>query len=96
MVGVMAMDRLKAKGRREAGRFAAIPHAIINSPNFQKANGYAIKLLIQMAEQLRFEKGGGTKNNGDLCVSWSLMKDRGWRSKDTLKRAGRTALLRPY
>ena len=83
----MAMDRLKAKGRREEGRFAAIPHAIINSPNFQKINGNAAKLLLQMTEQLRFEKGGGTKNNGDLCISWSIMKDKGWRSKNTLQRA---------
>ena len=83
----MAMNRLKAKGRREAGGFAAIPHAIIDSPNFRKMKGNAVKLLVQMVELLRFEKGGGTKNNGDLCISWSVMQDKGWRSKNTLQRA---------
>ena len=83
----MVMNRQKAKGRRESGNFALLPFNLINSPNFQNASGYAVKLLVQMMEQLRFEKGGGTRNNGDLCISWSLMKPRGWRSKDTLQRA---------
>ncbi|WP_419533341.1 hypothetical protein [Endozoicomonas sp.] len=83
----MAMNREKAKGRKEGGHFVAIPHAIINSSNFRKMGGYAVKLLTQMIEQLRYVKGGGTKNNGDLCVSWSLMKGKGWRSKGTLQRA---------
>ncbi|WP_419536409.1 hypothetical protein [Endozoicomonas sp.] len=83
----MALNRQKAKGRRESGHFAAIPHALIQSGNFQRMSGNAVKLLVQMIEQLRFQKGGGTKNNGDLCVSWSVMRERGWRSKDTLQRA---------
>lgn len=83
----MAITRSKAKGRREGGNFAVLPHAVINSQNFMQASGFAIKLLMQMMAQLRFEKDGGTKNNGDLCVSWSLMKNRGWRSKSTLQRA---------
>lgn len=83
----MAMSRLKAKGRRESGRYAIVPHDIISSPNFQKMNGNAVKLLLQLMEQLRFKKGAGPSNNGDLCVSWSVMKNKGWRSKNTLQRA---------
>lgn len=82
----MALNRQKSQGRRDGDKFFALPYAVIESPNFQKLSGSAVKLLVQMGHQLRFQKGG-TKNNGDLCVSWSVMKERGWRSKDTLQRA---------
>lgn len=38
-------------------------------------------LIMDLAGQYR------GNNNGDLCPAWSLMKDRGWKSKDTLSRA---------
>ena len=82
----MALNRDKSKGRRDGDKFFALPYAVIESFNFQKLSGYAVKLLVQMGHKLRFQKGG-TKNNGDLCVSWSVMKEQGWRSKDTLQRA---------
>lgn len=31
-------------------------------------------------------------NNGDLCAAWTLMKKRGWRSRDTLSKARRELL----
>lgn len=31
-------------------------------------------------------------NNGDICLAWSVMKERGWTSRDTLAKA-RTELL---
>ena len=83
----MAINRRTVKGRKEGGGFAAIPHAIIASSNYKKMGGNAVKLLTQIVGKLRFSKDKTTKNNGDLCVSWSLMKDHGWRSKGTLQRA---------
>ncbi|WP_095210365.1 hypothetical protein [Endozoicomonas ascidiicola] len=71
----MAFNRQKSKNRREGGNFFSIPYAVIESPNFQKLSGSAAKLLVQMGSQIRFQKGG-TKNNGDLCVSWSVMKQQ--------------------
>ncbi|OED45238.1 hypothetical protein ACH42_05250 [Endozoicomonas sp. (ex Bugula neritina AB1)] len=83
----MAFNRAKNNKRRTNGHFALLPYAVISSPNFRLMSGFAVKLLIQMMAQIRFRKGGETRNNGDLCVSWTLMKDQGWRSKDTLYRA---------
>ena len=83
----MARSIFKAKGRKGSGHFAAVPHAVITSPNFQKMQGNAVKLLVQMIDQLRFGKDKATTNNGDLCVSWTLMKEQGWKSKATLQNA---------
>ena len=46
--------------------------------NFIKLTPYAIKLLTDLGGQYR------GFNNGDLCATWTFMRDRGWRSKDTL------------
>jgi len=77
----MARDRVKSKGRRESGSFISLPHNIVNSDEFCKLSAISVKLLIDLFSQF---KG---KNNGDLCCSWTPMKKRGWRSKDTLFRA---------
>jgi hypothetical protein len=43
-------------------------------------------MILDLMSQMRF-KGDGANNNGDLCLTWSVMRDRGWRSKQTLERA---------
>jgi hypothetical protein len=70
-----------AKQRRKAGGFVAMPYAVIRSPQFVRLSPYGVKLLCDMLAQLRGQ------NNGDLCASWTLMKLRGWRSKDTLSKS---------
>ena len=80
----MSRSRIKAKGRREKGQFIALPTAVMDHPNFINLSAQGRSLLLDLMRQLRFEKGGGTKNNGDLCATFSLMKQRGWKSKDTL------------
>jgi hypothetical protein len=40
-----------------------------------------VKLLIDLTAQF---KGF---NNGDLCLTWSNMEKRGWKSRDTLNKA---------
>lgn len=79
-------DRIKIKGRRESGSFVAIPHDCLNHPNFTALSPKAVKLLFDMAAQYR------GNNNGDLCVTWSLMKKRGWGSEDTLNKARKELL----
>lgn len=53
----------------------------MNNPSFTNLGGTATKLLLVMAYHY---KG---KNNGDLSVSWSLMKAFGFKSEATLSRA---------
>lgn len=55
-----------------------MPKAVLRNPNFLLLTPYATKLLLDLGEQYI-----GT-NNGDLCATWSLMRERGWKSKDTL------------
>lgn len=69
------------KGRRRTPPFVALQHRVLASPNFVALSPRAVKLLMDVCSQYR-----GT-NNGDLCVTWSLMKKRGWRSKETLAAA---------
>lgn len=83
----MAKTYSKAKGRRESGRFHQIPDQVLTHDNFSRLGGSATKLLMQMASQLRYGPKGGTTNNGDLTAVWSIMKERGWKSKWTLERA---------
>lgn len=80
----MAVNRQKAKGRRESGAFVPLPCSVLNHPNFTALTPKAIKLLMDLLSQLRF-KSGGPVNNGDLCATISLMTKRGWRSKETLE-----------
>ncbi|MES9933558.1 MAG: hypothetical protein ABW162_12165 [Candidatus Sedimenticola sp. PURPLELP] len=82
----MTISRLKAKGRRESGPFVPLPCSILDHDNFISLTPKATKLLLDMASQLRFAKGGPS-NNGDISITWSIMKNRGWKSKETLKNA---------
>ncbi len=67
--------------RREPGGFAAIPHCLLNSKVYTGLSAHAVKLLNDLLAQF---KGF---NNGDLCLSWSIMEKRGWKSRDTLNKA---------
>lgn len=86
----MPRTRLKAKGRRDSGSFAAIPHDILDSPEWAKLSAYAVKALLDLFAQYR-----GT-NNGDLSATWSQMQRCGWRSKDTLYRALQELLVKGW
>lgn len=76
----MARDRIKSKGRRESGRFAPLPINMLESRNFRNLSARGRSLLFEFCAQLRFNKDG-TANNGDLQATFSLMRDRGWKSK---------------
>ena len=79
-------SRLKTKGRRDTWTFAKLPHHVLESREYAKLNGSAVKLLIDLLGQFRGQ------NNGDFTLAWRVMSKRGWRSRDTLNRA-RTELL---
>jgi hypothetical protein len=86
------LDRTQSRGghkkknwlaaeRRERGGFAALPHCLLESQVFVDLSARAVKLLVDLLAQF---KGF---NNGDLCMAWSVMKERGWKSRDTLNKA---------
>jgi len=77
-IHVMTQSRGKAKGRRSSGTFVAIPHAVIDSPNWQSCSATAIKMLTELARQYN------GYNNGDLAATLSMMKKRGWSSPETI------------
>lgn len=75
-------NRIKAKGRRESGFFIALPMNVIEHPNYINLSMAAHKILNGLFIQIRF-KQGNIINNGDLCATWSIMKNRGIGSQET-------------
>ena len=82
----MTRERWKHKGRSESGGFFAIPFAVMDSPNWKALPTRAIKLVCDLGRQYR------GKNNGDLSAAWTVMRKRGWKSRDTLDAAIKDAL----
>lgn len=87
----MTLKRHRAKGRREGGAFAPIPCTVLNHDNYKRLSPSAVKLLFDLIAQLRFSEGG-TKNNGDTTACWSVMRERHWKSKETLQNAKKELL----
>ncbi len=77
----MAKSYAKAKGRSEGGRFVALPHKCLEHKNFTRLTPKATKLFIDLS----FQYNG--YNNGDLTAAFTIMKKRGWKSKETLRLA---------
>lgn len=67
--------------------FAGIPREIIESEDYRSLSASAVKLLVELAYQYRGH------NNGDLTTAWTVLKDRGWKSRTTIEKA-RDELLR--
>lgn len=74
----MAASREKIKGRKESGRFLAIPFSVIEHPDFISLSSTAIRLLIEVSKQFN------GKNNGALGAGFEIMRKRGFKSKTTL------------
>ena len=77
----MVRDRRKAKGRGDRGSFVALPHALLESESYSRLSSSAVKLMLDLYCQYKGQ------NNGDFSMVWSIMRKRGWRSKETLYRA---------
>ena len=74
----------KAKHYRDGARFLALPHVVLECDAFKSLTGHQIKLLLDMAMQLTVNYS----NNGRLSASWRyLSEERGWTSKDTIRRS---------
>ena len=75
----MAASYPYRKGRSSSdGGYFGLPKVVLNHPNFLLLTPHAVKLLVDLGEQYN-----GT-NNGNLCAAFSILKQRGWRSQETL------------
>lgn len=71
----------EARAKRDGGGFVAIPLTVLDSAAYLGAGAHAKALLLDLLSQYR------GNNNGDLTACWRFMKERGWKSQDTLNRA---------
>lgn len=77
----MSRSRAKAKGRRETGTFVALPHSVLDSPNWVRCGGNAMRLVVALARAFN------GRNNGSLGAPLSVMRKHGFASSQTLARA---------
>lgn len=77
----MSSKLQKFRGRKESGTFLKVPTDVLKSLNFCSLSTKAKALVLDIGAKFN------GYNNGDLAAPWSWMKERGWRSKDTLHRA---------
>lgn len=77
----MPVKRAKFKGKKISGSFLALPHTVLHHMAFTKLTARATKLLLDIAIQYN------GINNGDLCITLSVMKKCGWNSNDQLTKA---------
>lgn len=77
----MGNKRKNKKNRKSAHNFMRIFHPVMDSSAYLSLSYPAVKLLNDICRQYN------GINNGDLCVAWTLMKERGWKSRATLFRA---------
>lgn len=77
----MSRNRIKSKGRREDGRYAGIPHRVMEAPCYKALSHPAVRVLIELIKQYN----GG--NNGDLTGAWGVLGKRGLRSRSTINEA---------
>ena len=80
----MAKSTMNGKRRPVIKSFAGIPRIVMDTDDYKNLNGNAIKLLLELAYQYR------GNNNGDLSATFSHMRKRGFKSKETLTNALRS------
>jgi len=73
----MAKNTNKSKSITYKGHFS-LPKALLNDSEFFMLPAAAQKLINDLGAQYN------GFNNGDLCASFTLMKERGWKSKSYL------------
>ena len=77
---------MKRRKAGSLGRFAGIPHSVLNTQEYIKCPASAKALLIELVMQYN------GCNNGKLMATLKLLKKRGWSSQHTITRAIRSLL----
>ena len=73
----MGSQKRKSKGER----FAGVPHVVMRHPDYINL-GYSAKALLL---EIAFLYNG--KNNGDISLTYTRLKERGFKSQPTLSNA---------
>ena len=81
-----AKRREKTKNRKETGRFAQLPHVVLNSADYISLSYKSKALLVDLVYQYN------GKNNGDLTAALGFLKKRGWVRSATLSSAANELL----
>lgn len=80
-------NRFKENAEKRGGQpFAPMRIDVTSSEAWANTSAWGIRLIMNLVAQYR------GNNNGDLCATWKFMKNRGWKSKDTLDRAKKELL----
>lgn len=69
------------KRRGKSKPFVMLDKSILRSKEFSDLSFKAVKLLLDVMEQYN------GNNNGDMCVTMKVARDRGWKSPGTLHAA---------
>ena len=86
-MGMTQSQRERAKSKKQAqeitngNTFSMVRHDLVNSKEFFRLSHKARSLLFDLIG--RYNR----QNNGDIAIVYSEMKDRGWASENTLRRA---------
>jgi hypothetical protein len=75
------MGRQRHKSGHGKRRFVMLPHDLLDMPEYMDLSHKSKNLLVELLKQYN------GKNNGDLCITLSVMKKRGWNSNDTIRTA---------
>lgn len=78
----------KLKCKWGGGEFNALPRQFTRSSVLRELGPFESKLLLDLLAQYN------GFNNGDLCITWSVMKNRRWNSRTTLQNAKQALLDR--
>lgn len=76
----------RRKRNKKGQSFAGIPRAVMEHQDYKSLTGNEVKLLLELAYQYR------GNNNGDLTTAYSVLKNRGWSSRQTIDRAKKKLL----
>ena len=76
-----AKKRKLKKSKGPEARHLALPYLLLQSEKFIALSPKAVKLLCDIGMEFN------GFNNGNLSATWSVLRKRGWVSKDTLNNA---------
>jgi hypothetical protein len=62
----------------DGGYAFVVPYTLLRHDNWRRMSPYACKLVMDLGRQY------SGFNNGWLCAAWELMRNVGWRSRETL------------
>lgn len=86
-MGMTQSQRERAKSKKQGQQitggntYSMVRHDLVNSEEYFRLSHKARSLLLDLMG--RYNR----QNNGDIAIVYSEMKDRGWASENTLRRA---------